>query len=169
MQNAPALKLVEPLEIDPRAFRNALGNFPTGVTIMTAAAGVRKVGVTANSFSSVSLSPALILWSIDKSSASYEVFNEASHFAVNILAADQIDLSNRFAKRTEDKFASIDYIRGVGGAPLFPGCTAHLQCELFSQIDGGDHFIILGKVVAFTDYGLAPLVFHKGGYSSLVS
>ncbi|HCR9779043.1 TPA: flavin reductase family protein [Pseudomonas aeruginosa] len=158
----------EPVDIDPRAFRSALGNFATGVTIMTAAVGDRKAGVTANSLSSVSLNPALILWSIDKSSASYEVFNDASHFAVNILAANQVDLSNQFARHAEDKFASTDYIQGVGGAPLLVGCTARLQCELFRQVDGGDHHIIIGKVIAFDDFGNPPLVYHKGGYSSIL-
>ncbi|MNF94827.1 p-hydroxyphenylacetate 3-hydroxylase, reductase component [compost metagenome] len=109
---------------DPRAFRRALGNFATGVTIMTAAVGGRKVGVTANSFNSVSLEPALILWSIDKRSTSYEVFNDASHFAVNILAADQIDLSNQFARPKDDKFAGIECEEGAGGAPLFSDCAA---------------------------------------------
>ncbi|RTY78745.1 flavin reductase [Pseudomonas veronii] len=169
MKNAPALKLVELLEIDPHAFRNVLGNFPTGVTIVTAAVGTRKVGVTANSFSSVSLSPPLISWCIDKRSSSYEVFNKASHFAVNILAADQSNLSGQFARHSEDKFASIEHTHGAGGAPIFPECSAHLECELFNQIDAGDHYIILGKVVAFTDHDTTPLVFHKGNYTSLAT
>ncbi|AVD95030.1 flavin reductase family protein [Pseudomonas putida] len=169
MQSSPVTKLKYPPQIDPRAFRNALGNFPTGVTIMTAVLAGRKVGVTANSFSSVSLNPALILWSIDKRSSSYEVFSQASHFAVNILAAEQIDLSNRFARSGEEKFAAVEHTCGAGGAPVFYGCSAHLECELFGQIDAGDHHVILGQVVAFTDHGRAPLVFHKGAYISLAS
>ncbi|MFV3091123.1 p-hydroxyphenylacetate 3-hydroxylase reductase component [Pseudomonas sp. GW6] len=153
---------------DPRAFRRALGNFATGVTIMTAAVGGKRVGVTANSFNSVSLDPALILWSIDKRSTSYEVFSAASHFAVNILAADQIDLSNRFARPSDDKFASIEVEEGAGGAPLFADCAARFQCELHQQIDGGDHWILLGKVVAFDDLGRAPLLYHQGAYSSVL-
>ncbi len=167
MQNQTELRVSDLPEIDPRAFRNALGNYPTGVTIMTAALGGRKVGITANSFSSVSLSPALILWSIDKRSSSYEIFTQASHFAVNILAAEQVDLSNRFAKSGEGKFEAVDHACGAGGAPVLLGCSSHLECELFNQIDAGDHYIILGKVVSFTDLGIAPLVFHKGRYASL--
>lgn len=153
---------------DPRAFRRALGNFATGVTIMTAAVGGKRVGVTANSFNSVSLDPALILWSIDKRSTSYEVFNAASHFAVNILAADQIDLSNQFARPSDDKFATLEVEEGAGGAPLFADCAARFQCELHQQIDGGDHWILLGKVVAFDDFGRAPLLYHQGAYSSVL-
>ncbi|WP_027897704.1 p-hydroxyphenylacetate 3-hydroxylase reductase component [Zestomonas thermotolerans] len=154
--------------IDSRAFRRALGNFATGVTIMTAAAGGKRVGVTANSFNSVSLDPPLILWSIDKRSTSYEVFAAASHFAVNILAADQIDLSNQFARPSDDKFAGIEVEEGAGGAPLFAGCAARFQCELYQQVDGGDHWILIGKVVAFDDLGRAPLVYHQGVYSSVL-
>src|SRR5450830_1176278 len=101
-----------PTPFDPRAFRRALGNFATGVTVVTAAdASGRKVGVTANSFNSVSLDPPLVLWSIDKRSNSHEVFEQASHFAVNVLAADQIDLSNNFARPKEDRFAEIELNR----------------------------------------------------------
>lgn len=158
----------QPTGFDPRAFRRALGNFATGVTIMTAAVGGRKVGVTANSFNSVSLEPALILWSIDKRSTSYEVFSEASHFAVNILAADQIDLSNQFARHGEDKFADIEHDTGAGGAPLLFDCAARFQCEMHQQVDGGDHWILIGKVVAFDDLGRSPLLYHQGAYSSVL-
>jgi flavin reductase (DIM6/NTAB) family NADH-FMN oxidoreductase RutF len=106
---------------DPRAFRRALGNFATGVTVVTAAdASGRKVGVTANSFNSVSLDPPLVLWSIDKRSSSHGVFEEASHFAVNVLAADQIDLSNNFARPRDDRFAEIAYEPGRAGRRCSP-------------------------------------------------
>ncbi|APC19628.1 flavin oxidoreductase (plasmid) [Pseudomonas frederiksbergensis] len=153
---------------DPRAFRRALGNFATGVTIMTAAIGSRQVGVTANSFNSVSLDPALILWSIDKRSTSYDVFNDASHFAVNILAADQIDLSNQFARPRDDKFAGVTWEEGAGGAPLLSDCAARFQCQMYQQVDGGDHWILIGKVVAFDDFGRSPLLYHQGAYSSVL-
>ncbi|MFG0414673.1 p-hydroxyphenylacetate 3-hydroxylase reductase component [Pseudomonas sp. zjy_8] len=156
-------------DFDTRAFRRALGNFATGVTVVTAAGpSGRKVGVTANSFNSVSLDPALILWSIDKRSTSHEVFEEASHFAVNILAADQIDLSNNFARPKEDRFAGIEYEEGAGGAPLFADCAARFQCEKFQQLDGGDHWILVGKVVAFDDFGRSPLLYHQGAYSMVL-
>ena len=154
---------------DPRAFRRALGNFATGVTVMTAATpDGQKVGVTANSFNSVSLDPALILWSIDKRSTSYDVFAEATHFAVNILAADQIELSNQFARPSDDKFAGVDFARGVGGAPLLADCAARFQCERHQILEGGDHWIMLGKVVAFDDFGRSPLLYHQGAYSMVL-
>jgi Conserved protein/domain typically associated with flavoprotein oxygenases, DIM6/NTAB family len=154
---------------DSRAFRRALGNFATGVTVVTAAApGGRTVGVTANSFNSVSLEPALILWSIDKRSTSHEVFEQASHFAVNILAADQIELSNNFARPRDDRFAGVECEQGAGGAPLLADCSARFQCEKFQQLDGGDHWILIGKVVAFDDFGRSPLLYHQGAYSMVL-
>ncbi|AZE79428.1 P-hydroxyphenylacetate hydroxylase C1:reductase component [Pseudomonas synxantha] len=153
---------------DPRAFRRALGNFATGVTVVTAAtASGRKVGVTANSFNSVSLDPPLVLWSIDKRSNSHEVFEEASHFAVNVLAADQVHLSNNFARPREDRFALIEYEPGEGGSPVFADCSARFHCEKYQQIDGGDHWIMIGKVVAFDDFGRAPLLYHQGAYAEV--
>lgn len=154
---------------DPRAFRRALGNFATGVTVMTAATPAgQQVGVTANSFNSVSLEPALILWSIDKRSTSYEVFAEASHFAVNVLAADQIELSNQFARPSDNKFAGVEFARGAGDAPLLADCAARFQCERHQILEGGDHWIMLGKVVAFDDFGRSPLLYHQGAYSMVL-
>jgi len=154
---------------DPRAFRRALGNFATGVTVVTAAdASGRKVGVTANSFNSVSLDPPLVLWSIDKRSSSHGVFEEASHFAVNVLAADQIELSNNFARPNDDRFAGIAYEPGEGGAPVFADCAARFHCEKYMQVDGGDHWIMIGKVVAFDDFGRSPLLYHQGAYSMVL-
>ncbi|MBV0934239.1 p-hydroxyphenylacetate 3-hydroxylase reductase component [Marinobacterium weihaiense] len=153
-------------EFDPKAFRRALGNFATGITVITATTpSGEKTGVTANSFNSVSLDPALILWSIDKRSGSYQIFQQASHFAVNILAADQIDVSNHFARPSDDKFAGVDYQEGFGGAPLLNDTAACFQCEAYETVDGGDHWILIGKVVAFEDSGRAPLVYHQGSYS----
>lgn len=155
--------------IDPKDFRRALGNFATGVTIMTAqnAAGER-VGVTANSFNSVSLDPALILWSIDKNSSSFKVFEEATHFAVNILAASQIDLSNKFARRNEDKFAGVEFDLGAGQSILFKQCAANFECEKFNIVEGGDHWIIIGRVVKLHDHGRSPLLYHQGAYSAVL-
>lgn len=156
-------------EFDTRAFRRALGNFATGVTVVTAAAADgRTVGVTANSFNSVSLDPPLILWSLDKRSSSHEVFELASHFAVNILAADQIDLSNNFARPKDDRFAGIDHQPGEGGAPVLADCSARFHCEKFQQVDGGDHWIMIGKVVQFDDFGRSPLLYHQGAYSMVL-
>ncbi|OOV88197.1 p-hydroxyphenylacetate 3-hydroxylase reductase component [Oceanospirillum linum] len=156
-------------EFDPRDFRRALGNFATGVTVITACTpeGVQ-TGVTANSFNSVSLEPPLVLWSIMKNSGSVEVFDNASHFAVNILAADQIPVSNHFARPSDDKFADIEYEKGLGDAPLLPDCSARFQCESYQKLDGGDHWILVGKVVAYDDYGRAPLLYHGGAYSAVI-
>lgn len=156
-------------EFDPRDFRRALGNFATGVTVITACTpdGVQ-TGVTANSFNSVSLEPPLVLWSIMKNSGSVEVFDNASHFAVNILAADQIPVSNHFARPADDKFADIEYEKGLGNAPLLQDCSARFQCESYQKLDGGDHWILVGKVVAYDDYGRAPLLYHGGAYSAVI-
>lgn len=155
--------------LDPMAFRRALGNFATGVTVVTATApNGKQVGVTANSFNSVSLDPALVLWSIDKRSGSYEVFEQASHFAVNILAGDQLDLSNHFARPNDDKFANVDYSEGAGKAPVLPNTSACFECEKFTIYEGGDHWILIGKVVNFTDSGRAPLVYHQGSYAAVM-
>jgi flavin reductase (DIM6/NTAB) family NADH-FMN oxidoreductase RutF/DNA-binding MarR family transcriptional regulator len=124
--------------------------------------------VTANSFNSVSLDPPLVLWSIDKRSNSHEVFEQASHFAVNVLAADQIDLSNNFARPKEDRFAEIEYESGEGGSPVFADCSARFHCEKYQQVDGGDHWIMIGKVVAFDDFGRSPLLYHQGAYSMVL-
>lgn len=163
------MSIVSDTAFDTRAFRRALGNFATGVTVVTAATeDGRKVGVTANSFNSVSLDPPLILWSIDKRSSSHEVFEAASHFAVNVLAADQIDLSNNFARPKEDRFAEIEFEAGEGGSPVFVDCSARFHCEKFQQVDGGDHWIMIGKVVAFDDFGRSPLLYHQGAYSMVL-
>lgn len=154
---------------DARAFRRGLGNFATGVTVVTARGpGGEPVGVTANSFNSVSLDPPLILWSIDKRSSSHPTFQAASHFIVNVLAADQIELSNHFARPQTEKFANLACQAGVGNAPLLPDCAARFQCERYQQVDGGDHWILIGKVVAFDDFGRPPLLYHQGAYSMVL-
>ncbi len=156
-------------QVDPKALRNALGNFATGVTVITACTpDGDKAGVTANSFNSVSLEPPLVLWSIMKTSSSVAIFENASHFAVNVLAADQINLSNHFARPSDDKFATIDYEQGAGNSPLLPECSARFQCEYSERVDGGDHWILIGKVVAFDDIGRAPLLYHGGAYSAVI-
>lgn len=164
-----SLKSMDDITIDPMQFRRALGNFATGVTIITAQnAQGEKVGVTANSFNSVSLDPPLILWSIDKNSSSFPVFEQATHFAVNILSGSQIDLSNKFARRNMDKYEGTSYQLGAGQAPLLDHCSAVFECERHQVIEGGDHWIIIGKVVNFRDEGRSPLVYHQGAYSGVM-
>ena len=163
-----ALKIMDNVQIDPMKFRRALGNFATGVTIMTAQnAEGEKVGVTANSFNSVSLDPALILWSIDKNSSSFHVFEQATHFAVNILSGSQIELSNKFSRRNIDKYEGTSYREGAGTAPILDNCSAVFECERHQILEGGDHWIIVGKVVNFHDEGRSPLVYHQGAYSGV--
>jgi 3-hydroxy-9,10-secoandrosta-1,3,5(10)-triene-9,17-dione monooxygenase reductase component len=155
--------------IDKRAFRNALGAFTTGVTVVTTRDGTgRDVGLTVNSFNSVSLEPPLVLWSLARDSASLPAFVEAEHFAVHILAADQEPVSNRFAQRGADKFAGIELARGEGGVPLLPGCAARFRCRTAYRHEGGDHEIFVGEVLGFEAFERAPLVFHKGGYAVAV-
>uniref|UniRef100_A6W068 Flavin reductase domain protein FMN-binding n=1 Tax=Marinomonas sp. (strain MWYL1) TaxID=400668 RepID=A6W068_MARMS len=157
------------MSFDPKEFRRCLGNFATGVTVITAkSSDGTQVGVTANSFNSVSLDPPLILWSIVKTSSSYAVFENSDHFAVNILAADQIDLSNNFAKPSDDKFANVETQSGVGGAPLLQNTAANFQCEKYQVVDGGDHWIMIGKVVAFESLGRAPLLYVQGSYAGAI-
>lgn len=156
---------------DTRQFRQALGAFATGVTIVTTRdRDGNDVGLTVNSFNSVSLEPPLVLWSLARSSAQLlTAFTEAEYFTVHILAADQEALSNLFASRGVDKFAGLDVQRGVGDVPLLAGCTARFQCRTAHRYAGGDHEIFLGEVVAFENTECAPLLFHAGRYASLAA
>ncbi len=162
---ASSSTLAERPAVDPHVLRNVLGHFATGVTVMTASANGVRVGVTANSFSSLSLDPPLILWSIVKSSSSFSAFEAASHFAVNILAADQIAISQNFARRNHDKFCGIQVREGLGQCLILPDVCAVMQCETHQIVDGGDHWIIIGRVHDFEASERAPLLFHRGAYS----
>lgn len=154
------------MPIEKLSFRKALGTFATGVTIVTTRdAGGNDVGLTANSFNAVSLDPPLVLWSLAKTSLSLAAFAKAAHFAVHILAANQVPLSNQFAKRGQDKFASLTLERGEGLIPLLTGCTARFQCRTAYQYEGGDHIIFVGEVITFDHSESAPLVFHAGEYA----
>jgi 3-hydroxy-9,10-secoandrosta-1,3,5(10)-triene-9,17-dione monooxygenase reductase component len=155
--------------IDGRRFRQALGAFATGVTIVTTVddAGA-DVGMTANSFNSVSLDPPMVLWSIGRSSTNYAVFVGARHFAVHVLAAHQDALATRFAQRGIDRFAGLALERGPGGIPLLSGCAARFQCRLAFQHEGGDHVILVGEVLALDQSECEPLVFKGGRYALAV-
>jgi 3-hydroxy-9,10-secoandrosta-1,3,5(10)-triene-9,17-dione monooxygenase reductase component len=151
---------------DPQAYRAALGTFATGVTVITArAADGSPVGLTANSFNSVSLDPPMVLWSLAKKSLSLPVFREAAHWAVHVLAADQDALSGRFARSGTDKFAGLDVNTSANGVPLLPGCAARFECSTSFQYEGGDHLIFVGEVTAFEHAQRPPLVFHAGRYA----
>jgi 3-hydroxy-9,10-secoandrosta-1,3,5(10)-triene-9,17-dione monooxygenase reductase component len=152
--------------LDPAAFRKALGSFATGVTIITTRdAEGAPVGVTVNSFNSVSLNPPLVLWSLAENANSLPIFRAASHWAVHVLSSGQEDLSGRFARRGEDKFAGAELEPGVGETPLLRGCSARFQCRTAFQYEGGDHVIFVGEVLAFDRADVAPLVFHAGRYA----
>jgi flavin reductase (DIM6/NTAB) family NADH-FMN oxidoreductase RutF len=151
--------------IDPRDFRNALGTFATGVTIITAAdADGKPYGLTCNSFASVSLNPPLVLWSLVVYSSSLTVFQNATHFAVNILGVSQQALANKFAKSGEDKFAGIEWRPGLGNAPVLAESVANFQCRSVNRYYGGDHVIFLGAVEAYSYSGKEPLLFARGKY-----
>ena len=156
----------QPTAFDPKDFRQALGMFATGVTIVTArAADGTPVGITANSFSSVSLSPPMVLWSLARNARSLPVFEAAEHWNVHILAADQEPMSNRFARAGEDKFGGIELDAGVSTAPLLPGCSARFQCRTAFRYGGGDHIIFVGEVLSYDRGSTAPLLYVTGGYA----
>ena len=147
-------------------FRAALGLFATGVTIVTArAADGTPVGLTANSFNSVSLSPPLVLWSLSLQAGSMPVFAKGSHYAIHILAADQRALAERFAARGADRFAGLDWREGSGGVPLLDGAAAVLECHNRNRHEEGDHVIFVGEVEQCRYRADAsPLIFHGGRF-----
>jgi flavin reductase (DIM6/NTAB) family NADH-FMN oxidoreductase RutF len=147
-------------------FREALGMFATGVTIVTARSGDGSFfGLTANSFNSVSLTPPLVLWSLARSAASMTAFRAGSHYAINILSADQQDLAQQFAARDGDRFAGVEFALGSGEAPLLHGAAASFECFNRSRYDEGDHVIFVGEVERCTHRpGASPLLFHGGKF-----
>jgi flavin reductase (DIM6/NTAB) family NADH-FMN oxidoreductase RutF/flavin-dependent dehydrogenase len=152
-------------QFDLRDFRRALGQFATGVTIVsTRGRDGGRVGLTVNSFSSVSLDPPLVLWSLAKDSSSYAEFTKATHFAVNVLAAEQHHLSRKFSSPDVDRFKDVDCVDGPEGCPLLTGTTAHFVCRVVREFDGGDHVIVLGEVEYYKWREGEPLVFHSGRY-----
>jgi flavin reductase (DIM6/NTAB) family NADH-FMN oxidoreductase RutF len=155
--------------IDPRDFRNALGTYATGVTIITAAgANGKPYGLTCNSFASVSLNPPLVLWSLGMFSQALNTFQNASHFTVNILGASQQELAAKFAKSGEDKFAGVEWTPGLGNAPVIAGSVANFQCRAANRYYGGDHVIFLGAVEAYAYNRQEPLLFSRGDYGRLL-
>ncbi len=147
------------------ALRETLGIFPTGVTIVTSADSEGNyVGMTVSSFNSVSLTPPLILWSIDKSSASYSTFINSEYFAIHVLSDGQQALSQKFSIGGEDKFDDVRTALNANGVPILPGCAACFQCRVESCYEGGDHTIVVGRVLEMEKTTKAPLVFYRGDY-----
>jgi len=151
--------------VDVGDFRSALSCFATGVAVVTCLDGSDEpIGITISSFNSVSLDPPLVLWSIAKNAMSYEAFMNADYFAVSVLAMDQKDLSARFAKSGEDKFGGLHCRAGVGGAPILPEYAACFECSTEHRYDGGDHTIIVGRVLTLEDRESDPLIFYRGRF-----
>ena len=153
-------------KVDGDKFRSALGHFATGVTVVTTLnQNGEPLGITANSFNSVSLDPPMVLWSIAKESGKRSTFESSDHFVVNVLAEDQVEVSRHFSKSATDMFSDIEWQPGLNGLPLLPACAARFQCSKVYQYDGGDHIIIVGNVDQFDDTGREALVFHRGRYA----
>jgi flavin reductase (DIM6/NTAB) family NADH-FMN oxidoreductase RutF len=156
--------------IDPRDFRSALGTYATGVTIITAAAPDGKpYGLTCNSFASVSLNPPLVLWSLVVYSSSLTIFQNASHFTVNVLGVSQQALASKFAKSSDDKFTGVDWTPGLGNAPVLAESVANFQCRSVNRYYGGDHVIFLGAVEAYTYNTKEPLLFARGAFGRFLA
>jgi len=149
---------------DSRQLRNALGRFPTGVTVITTQSDGKREGLTANSFSALSLDPPLVLWSIVRKSASLPGFLASGYFAINILAASQTDLSHRFATPHSDKFEGCQVEEGLGGSPLLAGTLASFECQTERTLDGGDHVLFVGRVLRVRYGDGDPLIFSAGRY-----
>ena len=155
-----------PPNFSTQDFRAALGTFATGVTVVTArSANGARIGLTANSFNSVSLSPPLVLWSLSRSAGSMAAFARGSHYAINILAADQRHVAERFASKQADRFAGIAWRAGAGGAPILDGVAAVFECFNRSRYEEGDHTIFVGEVERCEHrIGAQPLIFHGGRF-----
>jgi flavin reductase (DIM6/NTAB) family NADH-FMN oxidoreductase RutF len=144
-----------------RAFRDALGRFATGITVVTVAGRDGPVGFTANSFASVSLDPPLVLWSPAKASSRYVHYAEAAHFTIHVLGAEQEDLSRRFS-RGGAGFEGMPRVVTPEGVPVIPGTLARFDCVHHDRHDGGDHLIVVGRVLRASHRDGPPLVFHAG-------
>ena len=160
-----AQKAREP-SFSPREFRASLAMFATGVTIVTARTATGElVGLTANSFNSVSLAPPLVLWSLSQAASTMAVFSEGSHYVINILAADQKTLAERFAGKRDERWGGVAYTDSAGGLPLLDGAAATFECFNRSRYEEGDHVIFVGEVErCHHRIGAAPLLFHGGKF-----
>jgi len=160
---APERPLIDPLEL-----RRALGSFPTGISIVTTRDCQGKPrGMTANSFTSVSLEPPLLLVCVGKRASSFPAFGDCNAFAVNILHERQHDISSLFASKAVDKFANIDHDIVRTGAPVLNDCLTWFDCTVHERVDGGDHMVLFGRVEAFGTTALRPLAFCRGRYAEL--
>lgn len=159
-----------PVAFDSAEFRKVLGHFPTGVTVVAAVHEGRPAGLAVGSFFSVSLEPPLVGFCVGKSSSSWAVVRQAGHFVVNVLSDAQVPISGQFASKAPDKFEGLDWTPAVSnGGPRLAGCIAHIDCEIHAVHDGGDHDIVIGRVLALdvADGDDGPLLFFTGRYGRL--
>ena len=156
------------MSFDTKAFRHALGSFPTGVAVVTAVTGGEPIGMTVNSFTSVSLDPPLVLWCLKKDSHRYHVFADAEAFTINILGTEHEGVSSRLARQGEHSLSDVDLLETELGPPALADAHAVFECVREAVHDSGDHLILIGRVVQFArrDDG-APLVFYRGRYGAL--
>jgi flavin reductase (DIM6/NTAB) family NADH-FMN oxidoreductase RutF len=156
-----------PPEFDARHFRNALSQFATGVTVITTRLPDGSfVGLTASSFNSVSLDPPLVLWSLAQGASTLPAFTENSHYVINVLAADQAALAERFAMRIDNRFEGVDFVLSHTGLPILKGSAAWFECHNRSRYPEGDHVIFVGEVERCDVSAKPPLIFHGGKFIS---
>jgi flavin reductase (DIM6/NTAB) family NADH-FMN oxidoreductase RutF len=155
--------------LDPRELRQTLGRFATGITVISArtAAG-EEAAITANSFTSVSLEPPLVLWSVAREAFSASVFQRATHFVVHVLSEQQQDISQHFARRQPDKLTTVAHTRDADGGLELPGWLARLTCEPHQCIEAGDHWVFIARVVSMAHTEDRPLLYFGGGYQTLM-
>ena len=159
----------QPPSFSTREFRAALGMFATGVTVVTArTAQDQVIGLTANSFNSVSLDPPLVLWSVAKTANCYNAFMNAKHYAIHVLHSGQENISRLFATKEADKFANLQWHENAGGAPLLEDYSVRFECTTEHLYEGGDHIIIVGRVHDMDAKDREPLGFYKGKYAKIV-
>lgn len=154
--------------VDPAQFRQLLGRFATGVTVVTArTADGRPIGMTASSVASVSLDPPLLLVCVDRRHEMHAALEAGTHFALNVLAADQEWLSRRFAEDLEDRFDGVGYRENKHGVPLLDGTVAAIECRKHAAVPGGDHTVFFGLVTGGSVTDRRPLLYYRGGYAAL--
>lgn len=165
------MRFLPPTEapLDPQMLRGVLGTYPTGVAIVTTrTSGARPVGLTINSFASLSLAPPLVLWSLSSRSPNLAAFRDCEYFAINVLTTEQEQLARSFASAAvADKFAGTPIAESAEGLPLIEGALSTLVCSNAQQIEGGDHLLLLGRVLRAASAPGAPLVFHTGKFARL--
>jgi flavin reductase (DIM6/NTAB) family NADH-FMN oxidoreductase RutF len=170
MNTQSTARPASPPRFEPRELRKAFGQFATGVTIVTTQSpSGQMIGLTVNSFSSLSIDPPLVLWSLAKRSPNLQVFCEATHFCINVLAHDQHAIASQFATPAPDKFAGVKVEPGQTGMPLLANTVAHFECSRSEVHDGGDHLIFIGEVEQFRIFERPPLLFHGGAFQQLAS